>query len=968
MTKTTTAALVKNEDFSTSTTNDPTNQEETSQINKCDVNNSIKTGLNRLDRDEVNLSFDNANVDMSLLSTVHVCASQVRRLHDEIILFTRYIAPRPEEFLMRNEVVDKITRVIKNEWPNAQVDIFGSFKTGLYLPTSDIDLVVFGDWTGLPLNQLKDALIRESITDRDNIKVLDKASVPIIKVTETKTDLRIDISFNMINGVKSAALIKEYLNEFPCLRYLAMVLKQFLLQRDLNEVWTGGIGSYSLILMIVSFLQLHPRIDARSSDNNLGVLLIEFFELYGKQFNYMRTGIRVKNGGSYVPKEDIFKQFNNGYRASILCIEDPLNPTNDIGKGSYGALKVKQAFEYAYLTLSEAVAPQHSYLIKDNHSILGRIIRITQEVIEYRRWIKDLYSNHSSQWQFESNLASAMYASYNSSANPFSNHNLINTVAFSSEKRSLNLNSLNNQLISSFVQQQQLQKNGYTNNNINNGPSNLNNTKQQLPYIQGFPMTNHANSFPASYFSLGQQHQGMNGSNFNNKNMQIPSQQHHQQQPLLTAQHQLHNHFTQHSASSPYQTDHPNIINNSLEFKTDAQHLNENNSDNNNQQNGIESLNSRSHSKNLRKFHSLKQDSEFYFDSGSSTGPISSSSSTNNDSLSSNVSSSESDCESKPINLNHHKKNTSNLSALIQLPPSSSSSVNGDDNYQDTNNQIQMNLKKFNSVHKRTKSYRIHDESTSTSLTHQSSMNIATSQNKKNYSQFNNKKSINNYKGTYSGHVNNNNNNNNNNNSNSNSNRYRNEMESDLMNSYPVLVNSTTDKKNESFNDFKETNVWEEKLNASLNAIHSNNSNTTNSSLNDSKSSSTSCLNSATKKSYASIASCPNSNSLHTTPQSVNNQNQENNSNESNSSPLNPYNLQEKSLDKNPSPIKLISDTSKNNNKKYSNSSQNSQSNNNYHYSINRTFHNTNLAKTKNSFKSNSNESIENFNNQKKQF
>ena len=122
--------------------------------------------------------------------------------------------------------------------------------------TSDIDLVVFGDWTGLPLNQLKDALIRESVTDRDNIKVLDKASVPIIKVTETKTDLRIDISFNMINGVKSAALIKEYLNEFPCLRYLAMILKQFLLQRDLNEVWTGGIGSYSLILMIVSFLQV----------------------------------------------------------------------------------------------------------------------------------------------------------------------------------------------------------------------------------------------------------------------------------------------------------------------------------------------------------------------------------------------------------------------------------------------------------------------------------------------------------------------------------------------------------------------------------------------------------------------------------------------------------------------------------------------------------------------------------------
>ena len=65
----------------------------------------------------------------------NISKKKYKRLHDEIILFTRYIAPRPEEFLMRNEVIDKITKVIKNEWPNSQVDIFGSFKTGLYLPT-----------------------------------------------------------------------------------------------------------------------------------------------------------------------------------------------------------------------------------------------------------------------------------------------------------------------------------------------------------------------------------------------------------------------------------------------------------------------------------------------------------------------------------------------------------------------------------------------------------------------------------------------------------------------------------------------------------------------------------------------------------------------------------------------------------------------------------------------------------------
>lgn len=47
--------------------------------------------------------------------------------------------------------------------------------------------------------------------------------------------------------------------KYPVLPYLVLVLKQFLLQRDLNEVFTGGIGSYSLFLMAVSFLQVSRR-------------------------------------------------------------------------------------------------------------------------------------------------------------------------------------------------------------------------------------------------------------------------------------------------------------------------------------------------------------------------------------------------------------------------------------------------------------------------------------------------------------------------------------------------------------------------------------------------------------------------------------------------------------------------------------------------------------------------------------
>ena len=45
------------------------------------------------------------------------------------------------------------------------------------------------------------------------------------------------------------------MDAMPPLRPLVLVLKFFLAQRGLNETFTGGVGSYMLQLMVVSFLQ-----------------------------------------------------------------------------------------------------------------------------------------------------------------------------------------------------------------------------------------------------------------------------------------------------------------------------------------------------------------------------------------------------------------------------------------------------------------------------------------------------------------------------------------------------------------------------------------------------------------------------------------------------------------------------------------------------------------------------------------
>lgn len=161
------------------------------------------------------------------------------RLHTEIEQFYAHMIPTPTEHALRVQVVSRIESVVLSLWPSAHVEVFGSFRTGLYLPTSDIDLVVLGNWEKLPLRTLENELISHGIAEPLSVRVLDKASVPIIKLTDRESQVKVDISFNMQSGVQSAELIKDYKRKYPVLSKLVLVLKQFLLQRDLNEVFTG---------------------------------------------------------------------------------------------------------------------------------------------------------------------------------------------------------------------------------------------------------------------------------------------------------------------------------------------------------------------------------------------------------------------------------------------------------------------------------------------------------------------------------------------------------------------------------------------------------------------------------------------------------------------------------------------------------------------------------------------------------
>ncbi|KAK9212287.1 hypothetical protein WN943_001669 [Citrus x changshan-huyou] len=53
-----------------------------------------------------------------------------------------------------------------------------------------------------------------------------------------------------------ALFTQDALAECPPLRPLCLILKVFLQQRELNEVYSGGIGSFALLTMIMAVLKV----------------------------------------------------------------------------------------------------------------------------------------------------------------------------------------------------------------------------------------------------------------------------------------------------------------------------------------------------------------------------------------------------------------------------------------------------------------------------------------------------------------------------------------------------------------------------------------------------------------------------------------------------------------------------------------------------------------------------------------
>ena len=276
-------------------------------------------------------------------------------LYKDIIDFQKYTKT---EIKKRQKPISHIRSALQERLElsgyDYTVNVFGSYATGLCLPWSDLDLILISKSQNMK-NTNSVIKLQEIMGLLQNIEwvntpmlVTDYYAFPFITFSTDqeheymKVNLTIQDKKN--NGYKCVKLVREFINSYKNLEPLTLIVKQ--LMKCSNTLFSLSnyssysnnlqetLNSYSIILMIVYFLQLQimgnlgRTVEMINNPENLGELFINFL-LYYVNFDYNEKNyIFVRTGLKDLLENDDYLHLNSFM--SKLIIIDPLDHKNNV--------------------------------------------------------------------------------------------------------------------------------------------------------------------------------------------------------------------------------------------------------------------------------------------------------------------------------------------------------------------------------------------------------------------------------------------------------------------------------------------------------------------------------------------------------------------------------------------------------------------------------------------------------------
>ncbi|CAA9987799.1 conserved Plasmodium protein, unknown function [Plasmodium knowlesi strain H] len=235
-----------------------------------------------------------------------------------------------------------LQKEINKHYKNCHVTPFGSIINGFWTRNSDIDIciqipillsrkdqITFLKKICLILNNFNDGIIEQRFS----------AKVPIIhfycKSLRHSFELSCDISVNNILAVINSKLIQKYVSIDRRLQLMGIALKYWSKSRNINDRSKGFLSSFSLILMIIHFLQYvaEPKILTSIQDISFKRNEKPFYVMgvdckFCQDENVIREELRRINNYNdvYVDTStlliEFFKFFGYKYKSGIIAIRD----------------------------------------------------------------------------------------------------------------------------------------------------------------------------------------------------------------------------------------------------------------------------------------------------------------------------------------------------------------------------------------------------------------------------------------------------------------------------------------------------------------------------------------------------------------------------------------------------------------------------------------------------------------------
>lgn len=325
----------------------------------------------------------------------------------------------PGEVKASRDVQEAVDLIATEALPAATVDLIGSYSNGLATANSDMDFRLSfpmyekdslerGPSPGRPearkatLKHLRTLHAAFAASEAFEEAALVRATIPIIRATHARTKIVVDIQVSSTEVPQQ--LYKEtYLAEYPTLRPLYIVLRSALYIRGLGAVFEGGLGSYPILIMIVYALKTFPPSLDKPDVGRQLLSMLNFYatvDTYKKGFSLdppsMFPKLRKWDARAHIEgrTELVARGITrigkiDGNRPYLLCLQDPADPMNDLGRNSYNIMLVRKLFRRAYFEIIQSMNQLEADSIKSaqpaDRCLLFPLVGANYEDFESRR-------------------------------------------------------------------------------------------------------------------------------------------------------------------------------------------------------------------------------------------------------------------------------------------------------------------------------------------------------------------------------------------------------------------------------------------------------------------------------------------------------------------------------------------------------------------------------------------------------